>query len=436
MLTDQAIKRIVPADKPKKYTDGHGLHLYVSPAGSKTWRYKYLFGGKEKLLTIGRYPEVSLKEAREHMHDARKLLRTGVDPMASPAPKTVGTAATPLHTLETVARDWHRLNSSRWSVVHCNDIIHSLERDVFPALGSKGIKEITVPELLSVLRSIETRPAIETAHRVRQRLEAVFTYGIASGICDNNPAMLLKKALAPKPLAGKQPAVTTLELARSVLQSAINQNAHPVTHAGLIFIALTAVRPNELRFASWEEFRGLDGEEPTWWIPRKRMKATVEGKNAGDYHLVPLSAHAVDTLKALRHLTGNYPYVFPAVRHVHKPMSENALGYLLNRAGWHGKQSAHGFRAVFSTIMNDRFSDDEAIIDLMLAHKPKNKVSAAYNRALHLNRRRQLALIWSDLIMEDLTFPDDSNDPYIFNFFTHLKNSPSFTKRGGAPTNN
>ncbi|WP_020187773.1 integrase arm-type DNA-binding domain-containing protein [Methylopila sp. 73B] len=394
-LTDVQIRKAKAAEKPYKLNDGAGLHLYVSTAGGKSWRYRYEVGGKEKLLTIGSYPDVSLAEARDARAAARAAVKAGRDPSAEK--REVAAAAEPVanpsETFEVIAREWHTLNAGRWTETHASDVLVSLERDVFPDLGEKALPEIGAPTLLTTLRKIEARGAKETARRVRQRVSAVFGFAIASGRATHDPAAQVEKAMAPLPKKGRQPAVTDLDEARQVLRDADATPAHPVTKLALRILALTALRPGELRGAAWGELR-LEGDDPQWVVPGPRMKMKVE-------HVVPLSMQAVEALKVLRSQTGRGAFLFPNDRHVSKPMSENAIGYLLNRAGYHGRHVPHGWRAAFSTIMNERFKADRQIIDLMLAHAPKDKVEKAYNRAEHMDRRRELAQIWADLLMVD-----------------------------------
>jgi integrase len=228
-------------------------------------------------------------------------------------------------------------------------------------------------------------------------MSAVFVYGIASGICQADPAAIVKGAMAPL-IKGRQPAIVDLDEAREVLRRAEEEPAHPVTKLALRLLALTAVRPGEIRGASWHEFERLDGREPLWRIPALRMKMKQEP-------LVPLSRQAVAVIAAVRSLTGRGPLVFPNARHALRPMSENAIGYLLNRAGYHSRHVPHGWRATFSTIMNERYQHDRQVIDLMLAHAPKDKTEAAYNRAAHMPRRRELAQAWSDLLLADMPEP-------------------------------
>jgi len=392
MLTDAAIRTAKRADKPYKLTDQAGLYLRVTPAGSKLWRMRYEYGRKEKLLSFGPYPEVSLAEARDRRDAAKRLLREGRDPSLERKLEQTRTREALANSFEAVARDWHARMASSWTERHASDVWESLKQGVFPTLGSLPIREITPPMVLGVLRPIEARPAVETARRVRQRMSAVFVYAIALGIGETDPAAIVKGAMAPL-VKGRQPAITELAEAREVLAKVEAIPAHPVTKLASRFLALTVVRPGEIRGAAWVEFEGLSGPDPIWCIPTARMKAKRE-------HVVPLSRQAVDLLSALRVLTGRGPLVFPNARHAHRPMSENAIGYLLNRAGYHHRHVPHGWRATFSTVMNEAHPADRHVIDLMLAHAPQDKTEAAYNRALHLPRRRELAQVWANMLLE------------------------------------
>jgi integrase len=392
VLTDATIRAAKAADKPYKLTDGGGLYVVVNAGGSKLWRMRYEFGRKEKLLALGRYPETSLAAAREQRNTAKQLLRQGRDPGLEKKLRRAESLSKAETTFEAVTRDWYARQAPTWTERHADDVMTSLERDVFPLIGALPITEITPPMVLNVLRSVEARPAIETARRVRQRMSAVFVYAIASGIGHDDPAAIVKGAMAPL-VKGRQPAIVELGAAREILARAEATPAHPVTKLALRLLALTAVRPGEIRGAAWSEFENIGGEEPLWRIPSARMKMKKE-------HLVPLSRQAVAVLQAVRPLTGRGPIVFPNSRFAHRLISENAIGYLLNRAGYHHRHVPHGWRATFSTIMNERHRQDRQVIDLMLARVSKDKTEGAYNRAAHMPRRRELAQEWADLLME------------------------------------
>ncbi len=401
MLTDAEIKRTKPRDKPFKLSDGNGLHLYITPAGGRLWRYRYEIAGKEKLLSIGPYPAISLAEARRARDEAREKLRNGKDPALAKKLQKLSGAKQSTETFETIAREWFELQKSQWVDRHASDVIESLEDEVFSFIGDSPIRDIGVPEVMGVLRNVEARQAFETARRVRQRMSAVFVYAIATGRGDSDPAATVKGAMAPLK-KGRQPAITDLEKAREMLRKAESEPAHPVTKLALRLLALTTVRPGTLITTPWAEWLNLNKNAPVWQIPAERMKLRLAQKDDEHRdHLVPLATQAIDAINQLYVLTGKGPYAFPNSRHAHKPMSENAIGYLLNRAGYHSKHVPHGWRATFSSVMNERYPADRPVIDRMLAHVPKDKVEGAYNRALYLDRRRELAQIWADLLLED-----------------------------------
>lgn len=382
MLSDAEIRRAKPADKPYKLADTGNLHLYIPPTGARVWRMRYRHQGKENILTIGPYPAVTLAQAREHRDAAKASLRKGIDPAVVKKQRVIENQT---NTFESLTREWHTLQKKMWTKVHAADVLGSLERDIFPDLGRMPVNEITPPMVLDALRKIEARPAIETAKRVRQRMSAVFVFAIASGRGVNDPAAIVEGALAPL-IKGKQPAVRTLEEAREVLKRCEEIPAHPVTRLAMRFLAITVVRPGELRGAAYSEIDGA-----LWTIPAPRMKMKRE-------HLVSLPTQALEILQVLRDLTTGH-LLFPSARHAHRPMSENALGYLLNRAGYHHKHVPHGWRATFSTVMNELYPLESKIIDAMLAHAPKDKIEGAYNRALYIERRKELGQEWADMLL-------------------------------------
>ncbi|MGV7121260.1 tyrosine-type recombinase/integrase [Sphingopyxis sp. 550A] len=412
MLSDIKVKAAKPRSKPYKMSDGGSLLLLVTPSGGKLWRWNYLYDGKQKSMAFGAWPLVSLADARGKRDEAAAILNEKRDPAIVKRLKIEAILEASRQTFERVARDWHANAKSQWAVVHAADVIRSLERDVFPTIGDLPIADLSPPLLLGVLREIEARGSIETAKRIRQRISAVFVFGIAQGIVERDPAEKLGAVL--KPLRkGRQPAIVELEPLKKMIIAAEEDYARPITRLGLRLLALTAVRPSELRGAHWAEFEDLDGKLPLWRIPSARMKGDLDRKDEiGGDHLVPLPPQAVAVLRAIWPLTGEGDLVFPSNRHPHRPMSENAIGYLLNRAGYHGHHVPHGFRAAFSTIMNEWAErhgkdTDRAIIDLMLAHIPKQMSNSegAYNRAAYMPRRRELATIWADMLSEGLPAP-------------------------------
>lgn len=400
MLTDVRIRKAKPADKPYKLTDGGGLHLYVSAAGSKLWRWRYEYAGKERLLSIGSYPEISLIDARAARDRARQLLHDGQDPSTAKRQKRFVAQVEAATTFEAVAREWHALNAGAWDDEHAEEVLRSLERDAFPKLGSRPITQIETPDVLEVLRAVEARGAADTARRIRQRISSVFVFAIAGGRAKADPAASVVKAMAPV-ARGRMPAITDLDKAQQILRDVDATPGFPVTKLAIRLLALTAVRPGVISTTPWEE---LPPDADLWVIPSERMKLRrqYKGDESRD-HLVPLSRQARATIEAIRTITGRGKLVFPNTRHAHRPMSENAMGYMLNRAGYHHRHVPHGWRSTFSTVLNERYPGDREIIDFMLAHVPKDDVEAAYNRAKYLPRRKELAQIWADLLMKRQT---------------------------------
>ncbi|HEX8301358.1 tyrosine-type recombinase/integrase [Sphingomonas sp.] len=330
MLTDVQAKNAKKADKPYKLADSGGLFLLVSTTGNRSWRMKYRFGGKEKLLTFGAYPDVSLIKARDERERAKAALREGRDPAVekkqAAAARTLGSS----NTFEACARAWFELNKPRWSAVHAGNVIDSMEADLFPAIGAMPVKDVTEALLLDALRKVEKRGAIETAHRLRQRASGVFAYAAAGGMRTGDPAAVVKSLLKPKPKAGKQPALTDLAECRQLIADVEAERASPITKLANRLIALTAVRSAVQRHCRWSELEGLDGPEPIWRVPPGTMKLALKLKDDVTFeHIVPLSRQAVEVIEAVRPLTGHLPFLFPNDRHAHRPMSENAVRALI-----------------------------------------------------------------------------------------------------------
>ncbi|TCP36520.1 integrase arm-type DNA-binding domain-containing protein [Sphingomonas sp. BK235] len=419
-LTDAAVRKAEPRDKPYKMADSGGLYLYVAPTGLKSWRMKFKVSGSEKLLTFGTYPGVKLTEARDKRDDARKQLRDGSDPSgvrrkAEEAREAERAAAAQLLTFEQAARRWWELQRGRWAPVHAADVIASLERDVFPTLGKRALVSIKAPDVLTTLRLVEDRGSIETAKRLRQRIAAVYDMHKSEGVTETNPAAGIGKALKPLPTKGRQPALTDPDEARQVLIAAEASGASPITKLASRFLALTQSRPGMVRGVTWDEIERIDwtGERygpdlPVWRVPAARMKLVMDLKGEETFeHVIPLCWQAVDVLRTMHRLTGRNRLIFPGQRHSHRPLSENAIGYLYNRVGYHGRHVPHGWRSSFSTTMNglavrQKRLGDEAVIELMLAHVPENKVKAAYDRSGHMERRRELSQEWADLLLKDM----------------------------------
>jgi integrase len=398
MLTGTAIAALKPKAKPYKRADRDGLFLLVSPAGprnptgSKLWRMKYQFAGKAQQLSFGAWPEVSLATAREKCRAAREQLRNKIDPAAAKRAPTID-APTVGASFESVAREWHTRQVPGWDERHAWDVLNSLERDVFPTLGKMPLPAITPPVVLTVLRAVEVRGAVETAHRLRQRVSAVFVYAIACGLAEADPAAIVKGALSAVDKTRRQPAITDLDDLRTMMGRAEAEPCHPVTKLALRLLALSVVRPGELRNATWSEFE-LENGSSVWRLPAERMKAGIA-------HVVPLVPAAVEVLEVARVLHPRGAFVFPNARFAHKAMSENALGYLLNRAGYHQRHCPHGFRASFSSIMNELYPSDADANEVCLAHAVGG-VRGRYLRSDFNGRRRELFEAWSRIVLKDL----------------------------------
>jgi len=384
-LVDSGIKTAQAKKAPYKLSDGEGMYLLVTPAGSKYWRLKYRFAGKEKVLAMGVYPDVGLADARVKRTDARKLLTDNIDPGLAKKEQAREERIRAGNTFEGMAREWHEKQKHKWTKKHSAQVLTSLELNIFPSLGGRPVAEITAAELLDVLRMIESRGALEIASRVLQRCSAVFRYAIASQRTRTNPAADLKGALkAPK--RKHYSALSSKDLPEFLIK--LDQfDGYETTKLAIHLLMLCFVRTGELRAARWEEF---DLEDKMWRIPGNRMKMGVE-------HLVPLSDQAIEILERLQYLTGAYDLVFPGRSKADKPISENTVLYGLYRMGYHSRATGHGFRTTASTVLNELGFDSDAI-ERQLAHGEKDKVRAAYNRAKYLDKRKAMMQAWADYL--------------------------------------
>ncbi|MEZ0495383.1 tyrosine-type recombinase/integrase [Sphingomonas sp. IW22] len=382
MLTNAAVKSARPRPRAYKLFDGGGLHLFVAPTGLKSWRLKYRIAGREKLLVIGQFPDIALDGARARRDQARAAIAIGEDPARSAerlAPRT----------LEQAARAWFEARRERWSIAHAADVIGSLERHIFPRAGARAIAAIDAAELLELLESIE---GAETARRVRQRLDAIFAFARPRGWVEDNPAALIAAELAPPAAPIRHPAVTTAADARSAYRAIASAGARPIVNLAAQFLALTAVRVGSLRLATWEEIEIDDAGAPLWRIPAAHLKLSRARKASADHdHLVPLSRAARAVLEAARGHSGE-----PTAKIF--PIGERAIGELHDRAGLAGRHVPHGWRASFSTVLNEAMPDERVAIDEALAHQVKGKVESAYNRAEQLARRRALFDAWATVL--------------------------------------
>lgn len=386
-LTDTAIRNAKPTAKPVKMFDENGLFLIVTPSGGKWWRFKYRFGGKEKLLSFGTYPEVSLKESREKRDEARKLVAAGIDPGEHRKAHKAAKLDRASNSFEIVAREWFTKYSANWVASHADKIIRRLEKDVFPWLGGCPIAEITAPELLTVLRRIENRGALETAHRALQNCGQVFRYAVATGRAERDPSGDLRGALPPTKQKHHASIIDPKAIGE-LLRAIDGYQGSLVTKCALKLAPLLFVRPGELRKAEWVEIN-FDNSE--WRIPANRMKMREQ-------HIVPLSSQALSILHELQALTGTGRYVFPGARTNGRPMSENTVNAALRRLGYsNDEMTGHGFRSMASTLLNEQGWNRDAI-ERQLAHAERDNVRAAYNYAEHLPQRRQMMQSWADYL--------------------------------------
>ena len=408
MLTDVACRKAEPGPKERKLADALGLYLSVLPSGFKSWRWKYRFGGKEKRLVIGPYPLIGLKQARDARDEARAQLVAGIDPGA--AKQAQRRRAKVGESFEEIARSWYAIKAKSLTDRYAVQVLARLEKNVFSEFGSMPIREVTPPIVLAALRKIEQRGAATMAHEVRGHCSEVFVWAISSGLAEQDPAAVVRKALAPAG-GGRRPALLDLAGARDLVL-AIDRVEHAwwATKLASRLLALTAVRPGVLRLAERDEFEGLGGIQPVWRIPAAKMKLSRRRKADSAYDFsVPLSAQAVATVRAALDASSHPRWLFPGEQNV-RPISDSTLSQLYLDAGYRDRHVPHGWRATFSTIMNERAAaadraDDRAIIDLMLAHMPEG-VEAAYNRAAYMKRRRELAQEWADLLMHGLPARD------------------------------
>ncbi|MGE5539631.1 MAG: tyrosine-type recombinase/integrase [Gemmatimonas sp.] len=399
-LTDAAIRAAKPSKKPVRLFDGGGLYLEIAPSGGKWWRLKYRFGGKEKRLSLGTYPETPLAGrkdaktgvwmdgAREKRDQARRLLAQGIDPGEHRKATKRAKDGLTANSFEAVAREWFAKFASQWTAQHGERHLRRLEQDVFPWIGKKAVAEITAPELLSVLRRIESRGAAETVRRVRQKCGQIFRYAIATGRAERDPSADLKGALAP-PRVRHFAAVTEPKQLGGLLRAIEGYNGQLVTRCALRLAPLVFVRPGELRCARWSEI-DLDGAE--WNIPAERMKMRSA-------HVIPLASQAVAILSELHPLTGDGEYVFPSARTPKRPMSNNAILAALRRMGIAKEEmTGHGFRAVARTLLDEVLGVRPDIIEHQLAHAVRDPLGRAYNRTTHLKERRTMMQRWADYL--------------------------------------
>ena len=386
MLTEVECRKAKQATKAYKLYDTGGMFVLVAPTGGKLWRLKYRFAGKEKLLSLGAYPEVSLADARIKRDEARKQLHDGVDPGEARKAVKRARASSAANSFEAIAREWHTKFANTWAPSHADRVLRLLDRDVFPWIGHRPIAEITAPELLAVLRRIEGRGALETAFRARVYSGLVFRYALHTGRADRDPAADLRGALPPKK-NGHFSAATNPEELGDLLRALDGYKGSPVVRAALLLAPMVFVRPGELRSAKWADI-DLDAAEWRFTVPKTKTP-----------HIVPLAPQAVAILRDLRPLTGDGPYVFPCARSKQRPMSDNAILSAMRRMGIDKTTACgHGFRASARTMLDEVLGFPPHLVEHQLAHAVRDPLGRAYNRTTHLPERRKMMQDWADFL--------------------------------------
>lgn len=386
-LTDIKIKTAKPLEKPYKLSDSGGLYLLVNRNGSKYWRLKYRFAGKEKMLSIGVYPQVTLAEARNQRDEAKKLLAQNKDPSEEKQLAKLEKYLSSESTFEAVAREWHTSKVDRWSLRYRDEIIDTFEKDIFPYIGKRPIADIKPLELLETLRKMEKRGALEKMRKVRQRCGEVFRYAIITGRAEYNPAPDLATALTP-PKKQHFPFLTAEELPY-FLNDLAGYTGSVITKIATKIILLTAVRTQELRFARWQD---IDLEKGIWEIPAEVMKMKRP-------HAVPLSKQVIELFNSLKPLSGHYELVFIGRNDHRKPISKESVNQVIELLGYKGRLTGHGFRHTMSTILHER-GYNSAWIETQLAHIDKNAIRGTYNHAQYMDGRREMMQWYADYMDE------------------------------------
>jgi integrase len=390
MLTDKAIRALKPREKPYKASDGLGLYLLIQPTGSRLWRFKYRHRGKEGVESLGAYPDVSLALARQKRDELRRLRASGVDLAAHRRAIKVAQTDSAVNSLKVVAEEWFEKKSSAWAPKHAIKIIERLKRDILPWIGSKPVADLTAPEVLTVLRRIETRGAIETAHRALGDLSAILRYAVATGRAASDPCRDLRDALTRRK-ERHLAAITDPREIPGLLRAINSYRGGIVVRSALQLAPMLFVRPGELRSARWADME-LDAAE--WRFTASKTKQP---------HIVPLATQAVAVLRELQPLTGGREFVFPGERSPRRPMSENAVNAALRSLGIASeKMCGHGFRAMARTVLDEHLKFPAHLIEAQLAHAVRDANGRAYNRTTHLNERRIMMQRWADYLDESL----------------------------------
>ena len=385
-LTDLAVKNAKPGLTLTRISDERGMCLEVAPSGGKRWRFRYRFQGKANMLSLGVYPDVSLKGARERRDEARRLLAQGIDP-ATVRKNEKSQVVAEGETFERIAREWWAKFKPSWTTSHADKIMRRFERDIFPWMGNRPIREINAPELLAVIRRIESRGIIETAHKALQNCGGVFRYAVATGRAERELSGDIRGALPPRNTK-HHPSIVDPKGVAELLRAVEGYTGSFVTLCALRLAPLVFVRPGELRNAEWSE---IDFDKAEWRIPAAKMKMREQ-------HIVPLSNQALAILREIHPLTESGRYVFPGERSTARPMSENTVNGALRRLGYTKEQmTGHGFRSMATTLLNELGHHRDAI-ERQLAHGERNTVRAAYNFAEYLPERRRMMQKWADYL--------------------------------------
>lgn len=383
-LTDVKLRSLTTAGR---HADGGGLYLQVTDAGGRYWRMKYRYGGREKLLAFGVYPTIGLKEAREMRFTAKQALSRGEDPGLRKKEAKEQALREAANTLQAVAEDWLSHQAGRWEAITLDRTRASLEADVFPRIGSLPMSAITPRQVMDIVKTIEKRGAGEIAMRVLQRVKAIYRYGVTHQRIEQNPMLDLVPSEILKPRRVQhRAALSPADLPEFLAKLGVYQG-EPHTINALRLLMLTATRPGEVRGARWDEF---DLEAKLWRIPAERMKMRME-------HVVPLSDQAVALVEAMQPLSGHRELVFPSPFYPSKPLSENTFNSAMARMGYKYLATAHGFRALFSTVANESGWTADAI-ERQLAHAERDQVRAAYDRGARLQERIKLMNWWADYL--------------------------------------
>ncbi|MDR2989527.1 MAG: integrase arm-type DNA-binding domain-containing protein [Providencia alcalifaciens] len=419
-LTDAKVRAAKPLDKSYKLTDGDGMHLMVHTNGSKYWRLQYRFGGKQKMLALGVYPDISLAEAREKRDAARKLIANGFDP-SEKRKEVKEEQQKEFNTFEKIARDWHATNK-KWSEGHSNRVLKSLEDNIFATLGKRNIVELKTRDLLEPIKAVEVSGRLEVAARLQQRVTAIMRYAVQSGLIDYNPAQDMAGAVA----TGKRVHRAALELKRlpELLQRIDDYKGRPLTKLAVKLTLLVFIRSSELRFARWDE---IDFDNAMWTIPAEReaiegVKYSHRGSKMRTTHLVPLSRQAIEILKQIYQFSGNNELIFIGDHNPRKPMSENTVNNALRVMGYDTKTEVcgHGFRtmACSSLIESGLWSKDA--VERQMSHQERNSVRAAYiHKAEHIDERRLMVQWWADYLDANL---EQTISPFDFAKFNNPMN--------------